>query len=62
MPRKPNYQFEKRQREMDRKARKEEKLRLRQARPTEQDDSPASTPSGESTVPHLEHPADSGEG
>jgi hypothetical protein len=29
MPRKPNYQFEKRQKELDRKARKEEKLRRR---------------------------------
>ena len=32
MPRKPNYQFEKRQKELDRKARKEEKLRRRQER------------------------------
>jgi len=35
MPRKPNYQFEKRQKELDRKARKEEKLRRRQERATD---------------------------
>ena len=33
MARKPNYQFEKRQKELDRKARKEEKLRRRQEPP-----------------------------
>ena len=38
MPRKPNYQFEKRQKELDRKARKEEKLRRRQERPADGDD------------------------
>ena len=32
MPRKPNYQFEKRQKELDRKSRQEEKLRRRQER------------------------------
>lgn len=32
MPRKPNYQFEKRQKELDRKARKEEKALRRQER------------------------------
>lgn len=37
MPRKPNYQFEKRQKELDRKARKEEKLRRRLERPTDAD-------------------------
>jgi hypothetical protein len=37
MPRKPNYQFEKRQKELDRKARKEEKLRRRQERTTDAD-------------------------
>ena len=37
MPRKPNYQFEKRQKELDRKARKEEKLRRRQERATDAD-------------------------
>jgi hypothetical protein len=37
MPRKPNYQFEKRQKELDRKARKEEKLRRRQERGADAD-------------------------
>jgi hypothetical protein len=37
MPRKPNYQFEKRQKELDRKARKEEKLRRRLERATDAD-------------------------
>jgi hypothetical protein len=37
MARKPNYQFEKRQKELDRKARKEEKLRRRQERATDGD-------------------------
>ena len=32
MPRKPNYQFEKRQKELERQARKEEKLKRRQER------------------------------
>ena len=36
MPRKPNYQFEKRQKELDRKSRKEEKLRRRQERTAEE--------------------------
>lgn len=43
MPRKPNYQFEKRQKELDRKARKEEKLRRRQERPADDD---AADPAG----------------
>ena len=38
MPKKPNYQFEKRQKELDRKARKEEKLRRRQERTTAEDE------------------------
>ena len=37
MPRKPNYQFEKRQKELDRKARKEEKLRRRLERAPDAD-------------------------
>jgi hypothetical protein len=37
MPKKPNYQFEKRQKELDRKARKEEKLRRRLERTTDTD-------------------------
>ena len=37
MPRKPNYQFEKRQKELDRKVRKEEKLRRRLERTTDAD-------------------------
>jgi hypothetical protein len=32
MPKKPNYQFEKRQKELERKVRKEEKLKRRQER------------------------------
>lgn len=32
MPKRPNYQFEKRQKELDRKARKAEKLQRRQER------------------------------
>ena len=35
MPRKPNYQFEKRQKELERKARKEEKARRREERSSE---------------------------
>jgi hypothetical protein len=46
MPKKPNYQFEKRQKELDRKARKEEKLRRRQERATDADG--AESPSEES--------------
>ncbi|AHG89447.1 hypothetical protein J421_1910 [Gemmatirosa kalamazoonensis] len=38
MPRKPNYQFEKRQKELDRKVRKEEKLRRRQERTADTDE------------------------
>jgi hypothetical protein len=41
MPRKPNYSFEKRQKELDRKARKENKLQRRQERQSETDDAPA---------------------
>ena len=37
MPRKPNYQFEKRQKELDRKAHKEEKMRRRLERATDTD-------------------------
>ena len=47
MTRKPNYQFEKRQKELDRKARKEEKLRRRQERET--DAEVAESPSEEPT-------------
>lgn len=43
MARKPNYQFEKRQKELDRKARKEEKLRRRQERAPDAD---AADPTG----------------
>ena len=38
MPRKPNYQFEKRQKELDRKARKEEKLQRRRERAAEEEE------------------------
>jgi|RhiMetdeSRZDD1v2_1073273.scaffolds.fasta_scaffold02595_20 hypothetical protein len=48
MPRKPNYQFEKRQKELDRKARKEEKLRRRQERATDAD---APGPAGAGQTP-----------
>ncbi len=48
MPRKPNYQFEKRQKELDRKARKEEKLRRRQERTGDAD---AIDPSGAEPTP-----------
>jgi len=48
MPRKPNYQFEKRQKELDRKARKEEKLRRRQERT---EDADAIDPSGAEPTP-----------
>ena len=51
MPKKPNYQFEKRQKELDRKTRKEEKLRRRLERATDADAAePASngpTPDGD---------------
>ena len=43
MPKKPNYQFEKRQKELDRKARKEEKARRRQER-TADEAEPAERP------------------
>jgi len=51
MPRKPNYQFEKRQKELDRKARKEEKLRRRQERPADAEaaDPPGAGPSPDGT-------------
>jgi hypothetical protein len=39
MPRKPNYQFEKRQKELERKSRKEAKLKRRQERTAEADTS-----------------------
>jgi hypothetical protein len=38
VPRKPNYQFEKRQKELDRKARKEEKLQRRRERAAEEEE------------------------
>ena len=41
MPRKPNYQFEKRQKELERHARKEEKLKRRQERAASGDDGAA---------------------
>ena len=46
MPRKPNYQFEKRQKELDRKARKEEKLRRRLERTP---DAEAAEPASDAT-------------
>ena len=54
MPRKPNYQFEKRQKELDRKARKEEKLRRREERTvdTEPVTEPATQPA-ESDAPRA---------
>ena len=48
MPRKPNYQFEKRQKELDRKARKEEKLRRRLERTT---DGEAAEPASDEPTP-----------
>ena len=48
MPRKPNYQFEKRQKELDRKARKEEKLRRRLERTT---DDEAAEPASDGPTP-----------
>jgi hypothetical protein len=51
MPRKPNYQFEKRQKELDRKARKEEKLRRRVERATD----------GEPVEPASDGPARDGD-
>ena len=50
MPRKPNYQFEKRQKELDRKVRKEEKLKRRQER-TADDESEQPTESAETDRP-----------
>lgn len=49
MPKKPNYQFEKRQKELDRKARKEEKLRRRQERATDADADSAGAGPGDGT-------------
>ena len=48
MARKPNYQFEKRQKELDRKARKEEKLRRRLERAT---DAEAAEPASDGPTP-----------
>lgn len=48
MPRKPNYQFEKRQKELDRKARKEEKLRRRLERA---EDTEAAEPASDGPTP-----------
>ena len=62
MPRKPNYQFEKRQKELDRKARKEEKLRRRQERTEDADPAGAGpTPDGTDTGDESRRmPADNG--
>ena len=48
MPKKPNYQFEKRQKELDRKTRKEEKLRRRLERAT---DAEAAEPASDGPTP-----------
>ena len=48
MPKKPNYQFEKRQKELDRKTRKEEKLRRRLERAT---DAEAAEPASDGRTP-----------
>ena len=48
MPKKPNYQFEKRQKELDRKARTEEKLRRRLERAT---DAEAAEPASDGPTP-----------
>jgi hypothetical protein len=57
MARKPNYQFEKRQKELDRKARKEEKLRRRQERATDGDPAdPAETGRPADDAPVSERP------
>jgi|RhiMethySRZTD1v2_1073278.scaffolds.fasta_scaffold1066753_2 hypothetical protein len=48
MARKPNYQFEKRQKELDRKARKQEKLQRRLERAT---DAEAAEPASDGPIP-----------
>ena len=59
MPRKPNYQFEKRQKELDRKARKEEKLRRRQERAIDGDPAdPAGSGRPADDTPASERPED----
>jgi hypothetical protein len=49
VPRKPNYQFEKRQKELDRKARKEEKLQRRRERAAEEEET--SPPAADASLP-----------
>ena len=51
MPKKPNYQFEKRQKELDRKAHKEEKRRRRLERAT---DAEAAEPASDGPTPDGE--------
>ncbi len=46
MPRKPNYQYEKRQKELERAARKEEKRQRRQERTTTEGEEGAPAPDG----------------
>ena len=53
MPKKPNYQFQKRQKELDRQARKAEKLQRRQART---DDGEEGVVSDATTTPTAETP------
>ena len=53
MPRKPNYQFEKRQKELDRQARKAEKLQRRRER-SESADEGTGEGTGEPAAPDAE--------
>ena len=51
MARKPNYDFEKRRKELDRKAKKDEKLRRKREQAAGEEEPPRNTNSGEDTGP-----------
>ena len=50
MPRKPNYDFEKRRKELDRKAKQEEKLRRKRENARDEEESPPPLPDEGSAV------------
>ena len=54
---KPNYSFEKRQRERLKKQKKEEKLAQRKAGTLKPDGSPSDEPEGETSTPDAAQPA-----
>jgi hypothetical protein len=50
LPRKPNYDFEKRRKELDRKAKQEEKLRRKRENARDEEESPPALPDEGSAV------------